>query len=323
MDTRLLRLCLLLVAVGSALAANPRQARADCRLHELQGFAVVVSTRDGAVVRGWLIRVGPKRILIGRYNNTFVRVLRRDVAKVVRDAQRTPARYLHEPVPGPASSASTPKPIGGKLTATEKVARQRLRKAKRVRNVGIGITVSGIVIFVAGWSLAWIDPFMLLGILGVGVGSGIGGITMGIGTPIWTVGSVRTSLLRSGRHWKAKRRGWIIRGLAVTISGTALAGLGAGLVSVGDMAGGDGALLFGAVFIGVGIATTLFVGIPMWATAHRFVGATPHKKDNPVVPRRLQGPSAQTLDPIHEAHFYSRLTLGNPRPTVFSTGFRF
>jgi hypothetical protein len=311
---------LLVVAVALALGAEPRLARADCRLHELQGFAVVVTTRDGAVVRGWLIRVGPKRILIGRYNNTFVRIRRRNIARVMRDAQRTPARYMRET--GPASATSPPKPVMGKITATEIAARERLRKAKRLRNVGIGITISGIVIFVAGWSLAWINPFMGLAIWGVGVGSGIGGITLGVGTPIWTVGSVRTSLVRSGRSWKAKRRAWIIRGLVVTICGTALAGIGAGLVGTGVVNGTPG-IVSGSVLLSVGFFTAVHIGIPMWATAHRFRGESPHEKDSPAASRQPQGPVAKTLDPIHEAHFYSRLNLGNPRATVFTTGFRF
>ncbi len=325
MTRHLLQIVLLVVTVMSALVVEPRLTRADSRLQDLQGFSVIVTTRDGLEVRGWLVRVGPKRLLIGRYNNTFVRVLRRNVARVTRDAKRPTSPYIHEP--DSAISTATFKPAKGKVPAIEITARERLRKAKLLRNVGIGITVSGIVIFVGGWTLAVIDiSINRLMILGVGVGAGFGGVTLGAGTPIWTVGSVRHSILRAGRRWKSRRRAWIRGGMVATISGSALAGIGAGLVTAGVVAGTPG-ILSGSVLLGVGFFMAVHVGIPMWVAAHRFRGESPSEKNNPVVSHRAshrtQGPAAQSFDAIGEAHLYSRLTLGNPRATVFSTGFRF
>jgi len=208
---------------------------------------------------------------------------------------------------------------------TEATSTRRLGSANKVRKVGMGLTISGLIIVAGGWLGMAIDPNYGMTIGGLVVGTGIGGPITLSGAVTWIVGSVRYSIEGAGSRWKTKRKAWILGGLLVTGSGGALAATGAILLAAHYAnPNSDGPLGYvGLAMLGVGLLSSLVVGLPMWAAAHRWTAAQPVSQDDPLPRPGLLLASRPLVDAAHEARWAHRWRAGAPRATVFTGGFSF
>lgn len=178
----------------AGLIATPGQASAESCLHSLEGGRVVVTMRDGTVVRGWLIRVSPKELLIGCDNNTFVRANLGNVAKV-RRASSTSGSHKQRSQPPECIPAPTVKPARAmpKPSARRWKALKLRARADRLRRIGMGLTIGGLCVGVVGTGVTAVGvAFLSTRLFASGLFIAIiGGLAALVGTPIWVVGSNR------------------------------------------------------------------------------------------------------------------------------------
>ncbi len=135
-------------------------------------------------------------------------------------------------------------------------------------DVGMGLTIGGLSTFALGAVLlgALIGGSGYAGGIAGGVFIGIGTILTLVGAPMWLVGASRLDMTAAGIRREEAALNWEIAGIVTFIGSLLLSGAGIWLTTTGQTP----AIISGITMIPIGVASALFVGVPMWAEGARF-----------------------------------------------------
>lgn len=309
----------------------------------LGGRRVAVTKTDKTVARGFLLRIGPTKIAIGKSSHSIRWI------HLVQLASVRPVSTQDRPVGGevwrpgsplrgdcegrefaPSSTVPGLPPRRGGV-AHSKAVPQAALDAKLTASAD-RLKIWGWVLGIGGSTLLTLG--LLVGLYQAADGhegafaagmtmAGLGGIAVSIGGVVRITGQVRHSVAHGGANREARRKNWLYGGIAITITGVVAAAVGTGLLIAGANDPSLASVLGGSLSMSLGVLTALSIGLPMWLEARRLRLNKRARHTAPTVAVAAPLRSHSRVDPNHERGVRSRLLLGQPRATMFATQFAF